>query len=706
MRIQTKFPYEVKVNEGWVPLSDGTQLWMKAWMPVTTEKVPVILEYLPYRAGDWTAPRDHERHPYYAGHGYASVRVDIRGHGNSEGVPGDEYSEQEHADGVEVINWLAAQPWSTGKVGMFGISWGGFNSLQLAALSPEPLKAIVTTCSTDDRYDNDVHYFGGSMLAVDMHAWAATMLAFESRPPDKRVWGDKWRDQWLYRLERMDPYLNTWMKHQVRDEYWKHGSVCEDYSQINAAVMAVGGWNDPYRDTVLRLVKNLSSLGKNVRGILGPWAHQYPDRDLKPGPHIDFLGETLRWWDKWLKDEETGVMNEPLLRTWITDPIPPSSVYVELPGRWVAEESWPSPNITPTTWKLTDAKGYSVENERCCGEAEECIAEDSAAVPNDSWGVLSVNSPQDTGQNAGRYFPFGNDADLPTDQRADDGRSVTFDFPVEQPLEILGNAELKLRIQSGTPKGQVYVRLVDVAPDGAATLVTRGNLNFSAREGRDKRVLMPTGEWVDVHLQLTGAGYHFARGHRVRVSISSAYWPWIWPQPGGEGFKLDVGACEITLPERRIAPEGVPARQLDESVTFGDPVQPPALPVKYPQEGKAGSRRPERLTTTDVVARETMLQVDPAYGGTRVYPDGLHFDEDSVERYWIKWDDPTSARTESIWRVGLSRPDMEWDASLEADTWISCDEENFYTKSSVTCYEGAEEIFARTWEETIPRYAS
>ena len=226
MKYISDFPYEVEVVEDWIPLSDGTRLWMKAWLPKTEEKVPVILEYLPYRAGDWTWPRDSERHPYYAGHGYASVRVDIRGHGNSEGVPGDEYDAQEHADGVEVINWLASREWSNGNVGMIGISWGGFNSLQLAYLQPEPLKAIVTVCSTDDRYDNDVHYMGGSMLAVDMHAWAATMMAFESRPVDKRVWGDKWREQGVGRLNKLSPFIDRGLAHQTRDDYWRHGSVC------------------------------------------------------------------------------------------------------------------------------------------------------------------------------------------------------------------------------------------------------------------------------------------------------------------------------------------------------------------------------------------------------------------------------------------------------------------------------------------------
>lgn len=260
----TEFPYEVRVIEDWIPLSDGTRLWMRAWRPVTDEAVPGILEYLPYRAGDWSAPRDHERHPYYAGHGYASIRVDIRGHGSSDGVPGDEYDAQEQADGLEVIDRIAAQDWCTGRVGMVGISWGGFSALQLASHRPEPLRAIVTVCSSDDRYDNDVHYTGGSMLAVDQLAWAATMLAFESRPPDPRVAGDAWRRMWLHRLEQMEPYLDGWLGHQLRDGYWEHGSVCEDHSSIDAAVLAVGGWHDPYRDTVLRLVEHLSALGRDA----------------------------------------------------------------------------------------------------------------------------------------------------------------------------------------------------------------------------------------------------------------------------------------------------------------------------------------------------------------------------------------------------------------------------------------------------------
>lgn len=320
MRIRTSFPHETTHDDVRIPLSDGTLLYARVWRPLTHEPVPAILEYLPYRLTDWTAPRDWQRHPWYAGHGYASVRVDVRGHGNSEGLPGDAYSATELADGVEVVDWLAAQPWCDGRVGMFGISWGGFDSLRIAALAPEPLKAVVTVCSTDDRYDNDVHYLGGSVLAVDMHAWAATMLAFVSRPPDPLHVGDAWRRMWLARLDAVEPLVHTWLGHQTRDAYWRHGSVREDPEAIGAAVLAVGGWHDPYRDTVLRLVEHLPA--DRVRGIVGPWCHQYPDRGLPPGPAIGFLQETLRWWDQHLKGVDTGVMREPLLRAYIGDSHP------------------------------------------------------------------------------------------------------------------------------------------------------------------------------------------------------------------------------------------------------------------------------------------------------------------------------------------------------------------------------------------------
>ncbi|NED90019.1 CocE/NonD family hydrolase [Streptomyces sp. SID11233] len=663
MHIETAFPYETTREDLYIPLPDGTRLYARIWRPVTDEPVPALLEYLPYRLSDWTAPRDWQRHPWYAGHGYASVRVDVRGHGNSEGLPGDEYDAQELADGVAVIHWLAQQEWCSGRVGMFGISWGGFNSLQIAALAPEPLKAIVTVCSADDRYDNDVHYMGGSVLAVDMHAWAATMLAFVCRPPDPAQVGDAWKDMWLERLEAVDPFIHTWLDHQTRDDYWKHGSVCEDYSAIQANVLAVGGWHDPYRDTVLRLVEHLDPA--KVRGLIGPWSHQYPDRGLPPGPGIGFLQETLRWWDQHLKDKDTGVMSEPLLRSWISESHRPATVYETLPGRWVGETSWPSENVSPVAYAL---KG----------------------------GPQTVDSPQQTGVDAGRFFPFGNDADLPPDQRDEDAKSVSFEFPVEEaPIEILGRPRVRLRIRMDVTRGQAIARLCDVAPDGSSTLVTRGVLNLAARHGRDRAQDWPAGATEDVTFELNGIGHTFPPGHRIRLAVSSSYWPWIWPQAGSKGFTLDAEGSFVELPVRRHTE--------DPAIHFEEPEQSEPLGVVYP--ATLDEQRPERLVIRDVAKGEWRMEVDPRYGGTRIYPDGLEFTEDAVETYTIQERDPLSAHTRSDWTVRLHRPETAWDALIETRSEISADATHFITSNEVVCKDSGEVVFHRTWEKRIPRTA-
>ncbi|MGQ4407752.1 CocE/NonD family hydrolase, partial [[Kitasatospora] papulosa] len=560
-----------------------------------------------------------------------------------------------------VVHWLAEQEWCSGRVGMFGISWGGFNSLQIAALAPEPLKAIVTVCSADDRYDNDVHYMGGSVLGVDMHAWASTMLAFVSRPPDPADVGDDWRDMWLRRLEKVEPFIHTWLAHQTRDDYWKHGSVCEDYGAIRAKVLAVGGWHDPYRDTVLRLVEHLDP--GQVRGLIGPWSHQYPDRGLPPGPAIGFLQETLRWWDQHLKDKDTGVMNEPLLRSWISGSHPPATVYETLPGRWVGDAAWPSENVAPVTYAL-------------------------------GGGAQIVRSPQQTGLDAGRFFPFGNDADLPPDQRDEDAKSVCFEFPVEDaPIEILGRPLMTLLLRMDVPRGQVIARLCDVAPDGSSTLVTRGALNLAARHGRDRAEDWPVGEAEYVNFELNGIGHTFPPGHRIRVAISSSYWPWIWPQAGSAGFTLEAEGSLVELPVRRHTE--------DPGITFGAPEQAEPLGVVHPVT--LDEQRPERLVVRDVAKGEWRLEVDPRYGGTRVYPDGLEFTEDALETYTIQQDDPLSARARSDWTIRLHRPEMSWDVRVETRSELSADADDFITSNEVVCRDGDEIVFHRTWEKRIPR---
>lgn len=666
-----------------IPMPDGVHLHGRLWLPRGTEgasaqPVPALLEYLPYRLDDWTSVRDSERHAWYAAHGYASVRVDIRGTGSSDGVFDDEYSPAELDDGVALVHWLAEQSWCDGSVGMFGISWGGFNALQVAQRAPEPLRAIVTVCSTDDRYDNDVHYVGGAVLGLDMPAWAGTMLAFASRPPRPEVVGAGWVEQWRTRLQHQRPLGPVWLGHQERDGYWRHGSVCEDYSAIRAPVLAVGGWSDPYRDTVLRLVRHLNAPAK---GIIGPWSHQYPDRGLAPGPAIGFLQETLRWWDRWLKGVDTGVDGEPALRAWIDEPGPserPAPFVEERTGRWVGVRD---PDGAPT--------------------ATLSLAPHTLGSP-DSPGSerVQVRSPWATGQDSGRFFPFGNAADLPPDQRAEDGRSVCVDLPVgDEPIDLLGRAQATLRLACSHERGHVVVRLCDVAPDGTSRLVSRGVLNLLKRSGMERHEPLEPGVDVEVTVPLVAAGHRFMSGHRIRVAISNHYWPWVWPHAVDDTLDVDLSGCSLRLPQ--APPDSEPVRF--EDAEHARPLVATALSGGDGEDGDEAG--PEREVSHDVATGRTTLVVDPGYGGSRRYPDGLEFREQAREEYSIVEGDPTSPRAESTWRVRLAGAD--WAAEIHTRSVLTCTESEFVVENAVhaeAVRAGVREVVAdQAFSDRVPR---
>jgi putative CocE/NonD family hydrolase len=656
-------PRPVRVLDEWIPLADGCRLAARVWLPPDAgEPVPALLEYLPYRKGDWTAARDAVRHPYYARHGYASIRVDLRGSGDSDGVLRDEYLPREQEDAVEAIRWIAGQEWCGGAVGMFGISWGGFNSLQVAARRPPELKAIITVCSTDDRYADDVHYIGGCVLGIDTAAWAATMFAFNARPPDPAVVGERWRDIWLERLEANEPFIETWLAHQRRDEYWKQGSVCEDYSAIEAAVYGVGGWADPYRNSVLRLLAGLPGPRK---GLIGPWPHRYPDQPYGPGPPIDFLAESLRWWDYWLKGDDTGIMEEPMLRVWMQDAVPPRPQYRIRPGRWVAEEAWPSPRVSPRRLHLDDG----------------VLAPEPSARAR-----LAIRGAQTAGLDAGRFFPIGNPGDLPPDQRAEDGLCLCFtSAPLAERLEILGFPEVVLRVASDRPRALVAARLCDVAPDGASLLVTRGLLNLTHRESHERPEPLAPGRLSTVRVRLSAIAHAFLPGHRIRLALSPTYWPWAWPSPEPVTLTVESGAESwLELPER-------PPRA-DDAV----------LPAFAEPAGDSPAAVGGRVVRRDLATGRAELRVDPGYGAALLeLASGLVYEEAASEEYAIVEDDPLSAQATCRWRIAIGRG--EWQTCIETVSTMASDADAFQLANSIEAFEGERLVFSRTWTAEAPR---
>ena len=643
--IVTTFPRSVRVIEHLlIPLKDGTTLPARIWLPDDAERdpVPAILEYLPYRKRDGTYERDALTHPYLAGHGYAGVRVDIRGSGESAGLLLDEYSEQELADGVEVIAWLAAQPWCSGVVGMMGISWGGFNGLQIAARRPPALKAIVTICSSDDRYADDAHYMGGTLITAGLE-WAFFFFGTMCLPPDPMLVGEVWRATWLERLADAPLFFEIWLQHQRRDSYWKRGSVCEDYSAIQCPVYAVGGWTDAYKNTIPRLLAGLTVPRK---GLIGPWAHAYPHFAL-PGPQVGFLQEMLRWWDYWLKGIDTGVMDEPMLRAWMMESVKPASHHDTLPGRWIAESSWPSPGITPRRLFLTD----------------EGLRDETASLT-----ARAVCSPQTLGKGGGNWVPFGRGHDQAGDQREDDQRSLVFETPpLDAPIELLGAPIVTLEVASDRPMANLVVRLCDVHPSGESLRVSFGVLNLTRRNGHEKPELLAIGERYRVRIQLNDAGSVFPAGHRVRLALSTAYWPMIWPCP--EKATLLISGGEIDLPVR-------PPAAADALLP---PLPGPELaPPEEPSLTRRGDMRIERIDRI-----------------------GLELGAKGKWRYHVEEDDPLSAVAELQRTQTMSRD--AWQIRIETQMRLSCTRDAFLLKASLRAYEGEQEVCRRDWDRAIAR---
>ena len=638
----TEFPHAIReIEHTLIPLRDGTNLAARIWLPQDAEKnpVPAILEYLPYRKRWGTYERDALTHPYLAGHGYAAVRVDIRGSGESDGLLSDEYAPQEQDDALEVIAWLAAQPWCSGAVGMMGISWGGFNGLQVAARRPPALKAIITICSTDDRYRDDVHYMGGALLRARF-GWASFLFGAMCHPPDPLLVGDRWRAMWQQRLDNLPLYLELWLRHQRRDAYWQHGSVCEDYAAIQCPVFAVGGWTDGYTNAIPRLLANLSVPRK---GLIGPWAHAYPHFAL-PGPQIGFLQEALRWWDHWLKGRDTGVMDEPMLRAWMTDSVRPAPYHPELPGRWIAEQSWPPTGLTPRHLHLTD----------------DGLRRDAGTLT-----PRAVCSALTLGEHGGNWCPFGRAADQADDQQADDAGSLVFETPpLDAPVEILGAPVVTLDVACDKPLANLAVRLCDVHPDGASLRVSYGILNLAHRDGSETPSAMVPGDRYRVRIMLNDAGAVFPAGHRIRVALSTAYWPMIWPSP--ETATVTVSGGELILPVRAPKPE--------------DASLPP-----FPG--------PETATPETVTV--------PRPGVTRIDRLGLELATEGNFRCDIKDDDPLSPVVEMRQTQTISRD--AWQVRIEVQLHLSCTHDAFVLRAIMQAWEGTSPVCRREWDRSVPR---
>ncbi|MFT5114483.1 MAG: putative CocE/NonD family hydrolase [Parasphingorhabdus sp.] len=659
------------INHLWIPMSDGSRLGARLWLPdvVEDQTVPAILEYIPYRKDDSSAIRDSTTIAWFASKGYACLRVDMRGSGSSDGVMVDEYSDQEIDDGVEVVNWMEKQDWCNGNVGMIGISWGGITGMQVAQRQPEALKTIIVLGASEFRYYDDAAYYMGCMTGQTI-GWGAIMFGFNTRPPDPELAGENWRALWLERLNNTPHYMEHWFSHQREDEYWLRGSVGTDYDAIKIPVYAVSGHADCWPNTVARLLKNLSV---PTRGLQGAWCHRYPHLAI-PGPAIGFLDDAARWFDQWLKQQDTGITKEAKYQVYLQDSVRPQPFYETRPGRWVGEPSWPSPNVED---KVLFLDGGSLVS--------------SEAATQD----VSISSPQDVGLKSGEYMPwfaFGKADELPDDQQEEDANSVVFDYSVTtQPLQILGNPRVQVHFKCDQPQALLACRLCDVWPDGASTLITRGLINLSQRNSKRNPQSLTPGEIYTAEIELNHVGYVVPPGHKLRLAISTSYWPIAWPSPTATIVNLTTGKNNLRLPLRSMEADSGELTDFKPTET-GTPINTTQL----------RDIKQTRTITTDPESGCRVWQINADNGQVRFEDSQLQMASSNLQRYTIHPEDPLSAKAEYEWEWEYSRGD-EWQTRTFTRTEITCDQHFFFLKAESKAWENDEMIFSKSWDKKYPR---
>ncbi len=652
----------------WVPMPDGSQLGARLWLPENSGPVPAILEYIPYRKDDYSALRDSTTIAHFAHQGYACIRVDMRGSGSSDGVLLDEYTDQEVDDGVAVIDWLVQQGWCDGNVGTIGISWGGITGMQLAQRAPEALKTIIVLGATQHRYYDDGSYYMGCLVGQTI-GWASLMFGYNTRPPDPKLVGDDWRKLWFDRLEGAPHYLERWFAHQHVDDYWLSNNVATDYDAIKVPVYAVSGHVDCWPNTVSSLLQNLSV---PVRGLQGPWCHRFPHLGI-PGPTVDFLSDAIRWFDQWLKGKDTGIMDEAAYQVYLQDSVRPKTFYDTRPGRWVGEAQWPSKQIKNQTFHFTE-KGLDLQPAQ--GQ------------------YFDITSPQSVGLASGEYMPwfaFGPAEELPGDQQTEDAGSLVFDTEtLQSSIDILGNPVAQISLSCDQAQALIAVRLCDVWPDGASTLITRGLLNLSQRNGKSNPEAINPGENYQVEVRLNHVAYVVPENHKLRLSISTSYWPIAWPSPVNAKIKVSSDSSFLELPIRS-------STAVDGKLTeFGNTQLGDSIASTTLREVEQ-----KRVRYKDPDIGLNILEIVADNGKKRFDDSGMEMGSTSLSRFLINDTDPLSAKAEYEWIWEYSRED--WQTKTKTNTVITSDLKYFYLKAESIAWEGEVEVFRKQWNQKYLR---
>ncbi|MBI4882545.1 MAG: CocE/NonD family hydrolase [Actinobacteria bacterium] len=663
-------PHDQNVSEQlvFIDVEGDVRVAAKLYLPTTEAPFATLVEALPYRQHDITASYADSYRRFVGEGEFAVVRVDLRGTGASGGVAEDEYPDIERRDLRVVIEWIAAQPWSSGKVGLFGTSYSGFNSLHMAMEGVPQLGAVVATYATDDRYSDDVHYCGGVLRAIDLIDYPLYMIAMNGLPPTPAVWAQSgaahdWLDEWRRRIADNEPWLLEWLRHPLPDATWRRGSVRlgptnEGYRRMKCPVLLIAGWADGYRNNTFRTIHEMP----NWRLIAGPWSHKDPST-ARPGPNIDSDLEIMRFFDQHLRGGPRATARRGQI--FVRRPTPPAPDLAVHDGHWIEVDTWPAIEVKE------DPRRTRADNDEV----------DETDVPGDV-GIMAWNS-------CAGALPWGQ----PLDQRPDNARSITYDWLHKDEMILLGNCEVTMQVRSSAAVGHISVKLCDVAPDGTSTLITRGMLDLTQRGvwpsdpygevGAAPAAVTP-GEWMDLKLQFEATTWTLLPGHRIRLAIAGTDWPNCWP--AAQPFTLGVRRKSVRLV--MWTAKSLPAAR--------DIFEPGRGPADIASESKGVEWRYEH----DVLARET--RVHTRYGGDHEGTDGTRVTDAHEGSLGVSTIDLSRA-----WAVGRSRFELTipefGTCTTEATLNVRSDREWFHVEIELRAERDGEPVGKRRWTERFPR---
>lgn len=644
--------YPVRIDRRvFVPMDDGVQICLTVYLPDAPGDgpFPTVVESIPYRKDDEFFAPDFRSYTYLAARGFAGVRLDIRGTGASSGIIADEYLEREQRDTLAVFDWLEAQDWCDGNLGMWGVSWGGFSALQTAMLRPPQLRAIAPVHATHDRFACDVHYTGGSLHAAEQLDWPGAMVASNALPPDPEIFGKGWYEEWMHRLDRTPQWVFEWLRHQRRDEYWLHGSPCADFSAIEVPTLLIGGWLDGYVDGMLALAEHLSC---ETRTVIGPWGHYRPATGV-PAPTLDHLDLLERWFGHHLRSDDNGVMQDLAPVTVFVRTSPPHDGEF-VAGVWRAESRWPA---------------HDAERRLVLADLDHDRTE---------W-----SGPQWVGSHA----PFWDRGGFPShDSGPDDSVSMSFTTaPLDEPLEILGSPQVTVRVTTDHPFGLLAARLVMVDPEGRGHLICRGSRNLAFPDDLSSPRAPEPGSPMNLTFRLLATSAVVPAGWRIRLALAGADFPVVWPPPGMFTLRVDPEGSALQLPI-------VSSRRQDRVRDIPMAPEPPPAPVTSLRS----------VSEWEVTADGDSRTFRRLRGDTDRLPERSNLTCES-DQWWtvtVRDDDPASMRLVTEARVALSRPgwSVETRGRIEMAGGSMIE-----TVVELVALRDEAEVFRRRWEQSVQR---